>query len=216
MVYLDMTNSSHQCPGDLEEVTLSGKRLCGRSASAAGMSCASAIFSADGLQYSQVCGKITGYQYGTTTAFWDVSSRIDSWYVSGITVTHGLPGSRGHVWTFANGWHETRDNFAACPCAPNAPSISIPSFIGQDYFCESAIVEQSYSNQLYADDPLWDGDGCIAENACCQFNDPPWFTKQLSKTTSDDLEVHTCNYYPRNSHLKNADTLAELIELYVK
>ncbi len=48
VAYLDMTNSSHQCPGDMEEVTLSGKRLCGRSSNAY-QSCVSANFSTNSL-----------------------------------------------------------------------------------------------------------------------------------------------------------------------
>ncbi len=222
MVYIDMTNSSHQCPGDLEEVTLSGKRLCGRSADAAEKSCASANILLNGTQYSQVCGRIIGYQYGVTAAFYWVSAStsIDSYYVDGITITHGPQGSRGHVWTFANAFHETWTDRGACPCAPNAPSSSayadyIPTFIGQDYFCESGIIVGHYSDyQLYPDDPLWDGGGCIVGNTCCQFNNPPWFTKQLSTHTSDDLEVRVCGKFSRN--VNGRDTLAELIELYIK
>ncbi len=222
MVYLDMTNSSHQCPGDLEEVTLSGKRLCGRSADAGFSSCASANILTNGTQYSQVCGRIIGYQYGITGAFYwvNASTLIDSYYVDGIAITHGPPGSRGHVWTFANGWYETRDDQAACPCAHNAPSSSvyadyIPTFIGQDYFCESGNVERPPASHLYPNDPLWDGNGCIsAGNTCCQFNNPPWFTKQLSTHTSDDLEVRVCGKDNRNVYYR--DTFAELIELYIK
>ncbi len=107
MAYLDMTNSNHQCPGDMQEVTFSGKRLCGRSD--AFQSCASASFLTNSLQYSQVCGRITGCQYGFTNAFhWNTNKlqSIDSIYVSGVSVTHGSPGSKEHVWTFANGYSE--------------------------------------------------------------------------------------------------------------
>ncbi len=58
-----MTNGSKQCPGDMEEVTLSVKRLCGRSYNA-DRSCVSADFSTNSLQYSQVCGRITEYGAG--------------------------------------------------------------------------------------------------------------------------------------------------------
>ncbi len=219
VAYIDMTNSSHQCPGDMEEVTLSGKRVCGRCSSATDRSCVSATFSASGLQYSQVCGRIRGYQYGWTYAFqYGLSSKsIESWYVDGVSVTHGPPGSRKHVWTFATGYRESYYGGAACPCAPNADlsRIRVPSFVGQDYFCESGVSGRSTFIRFYPEDPLWDGDGCtLAGNTCCQFNNPPYFTKQLNTTTGDDLEVRACGLFTRDSGV--GDTLIELIELYIK
>ncbi len=104
LAYLDMSNSSHQCPGDMEEVTLSGKRLCGRNVNAR-RSCVSEGFSTNSLQYSQVCGRITGYQYSYVYAFhfytnptpYPEAQSVDSYYVEGVRVTHGPPGSREHV-----------------------------------------------------------------------------------------------------------------------
>ncbi len=189
VAYIDMTNSNHQCPRDMKEDTLSRKRVCGRSSSAAHGSCVSATFSISGLQYSQVCGRIRGYQFGRPGAFARPSSdSIESRYVDGVSVTHGPPGSRKHVWTFATGSSEDYYYGSACPCAPGV-GIRAPSFVGQDYFCESGTNTRP-SFRLYPDDPLWDGDGCtVAGNTCCQFNNPPYFTKQLNTTTGDDLEV---------------------------
>ncbi len=220
VAYLDMSNSSHQCPGSMEEVTLSGKRLCGRRD--AFQSCASVSFSTNSLQYSQVCGRITGYQYGFTNAFhWNTDGlqSIDSIYVSGVSVTHGSPGSKEHVWTFANGYSENAAGTGVCPCAHNAPSrIRVPPFVGQDYFCESAYsgAGSPANHQLYSADPLWDGDGCtVAGNTCCGFNNPPYFTKHLTNTTNNDLEVRACGWYKRITS-PGGDTLIELLELYIK
>ncbi len=216
VTYINMTDSSHQCPGDMEEVTLSGKRVCGRRSSAARDSCVSATFSVSGLQYSQVCGRMRGYQYGYTYAFnQDMSDSIESQYVDGVSVTHGPPGSRKHVWTIATGYSES--GIGACPCAPNAhPShIRVPSFVGQDYFCESGNSADYTYPRFYPDDPLWDGDVCrVTGNTCCQFNNPPYFTKQLNTMTGDDLEVRACGYY--SQRYGGGDTLIELIELYIK
>ncbi len=223
VAYLDMTISSHQCPGDMEEVTLSGKRLCGRSSNAytASKSCVSANISANSLQYSQVCGRITGYQYGYVSAFafsptsFPKAQSIDSWYAEGVSVTHGPPGSREHVWTFANGFNEdSHFNIGVCPCTPNAhPTIAVPPFVGQDYFCESGAISGAIAFRLYSEDPLWDGDGCtVAGNTCCEFNNPPYFTKHLTNSTNNDLEVRACWFRIR----PHGDTLIELIELYIK
>ncbi len=134
MTYIDMTDSNHQCPGDMEEVTLSGKRVCGRSSSAARESCVSANISTSGLQYSQVCRRMRGYQYGYTNAFCEaLSESIESQYVDGVSVTHGPPGSRKHVWTFATGNRESNGSASSCPCAPGAvlthTCIRVPSFV---------------------------------------------------------------------------------------
>ncbi len=212
MAYLNMTNSSHQCPGEMEEVAFSGKRVCGRSSSITtnSGSCASATYSTDAL-YSKVCGRITGYQYGNVHGFQYSRQSIDSYYVDGVTVTHGPPGNREHVWTFVNGNSESRTD--ACPCAPNAAPVTIPTFINQDYFCEAGSVNYP-TRKFYSNDPLWDGDGCtVSGNTCCEFNNPPYFTKQLSYSTHNNLEVRACSYFNRHA---NADTLIELIELYIK
>ncbi len=209
-----MTNSSHQCPGEMEEDTLSGKRVCGRNSSISFTThetCASATYSTNAL-YSKVCGRITGYQYGDVHGFQRSRQSIDSYYVDGVTVTHGPPGNRQHVWTFVNGRSETLGD--ACPCAPNAAPVTIPTFINQDYFCEAGSVNNPANWHFYSNDPLWDGDGCtVSGNTCCEFNNPPYFTKQLSNSTDNNLEVRACSYYSR---LDNADTLIELIELYIK
>ena len=67
---LDMTNSSHQCPSgtrlraDLLEYN---KTLCGIDSDHAG--CSSTIFNLHSIEYRQVCGKITAYQYASSDAF---------------------------------------------------------------------------------------------------------------------------------------------------
>ena len=82
--------------------------------------------------------------------------------------------------------------------------------MGEDYFCESGVSSGFPGPILYSDDPLWDGDGCISSSTCCEFNNPPYFTKQLTRPTTDDIEVRLCIYDYR------ADIAIELIELYVK
>ena len=68
---------------------------------------------------------------------------------------------------------------------------------------------------LYANDPLWDGQGCGA-TSCCELSyppgvTPPWFCKQLPQTTTDDIEVRICG----DQGTANEDIPVELIEIYV-
>ena len=95
IAYLDMTDPTEQCPPTWMLIT-SPKRSCGRFTG--GASCDSTTFSAGGLQYSQVCGRIIGYQLGSPNAFDTGTDILDSYYVDGVSVTHGS--LRQHVWTF--------------------------------------------------------------------------------------------------------------------
>jgi hypothetical protein len=166
---------------------------------------------------------VVGYQYGVSIAFGFTTANIDEYYADGVTLTHGPVGAREHIWTFATGRQESFDNNAlsssVCPCVPNAnPSIVVPPFVGEDYFCESGALNVA-DNQVFYDDPLWDGDGCIEGNSCCTLNDPPYFTRQLPASTSDDIELRDCGLWrsmiPESTY-SQGDTLIQLIELYVK
>ena len=216
-VYLDMTDPNTNCPSGWQ-LTGYSKRTCGR-ASTGWRTCDSVFFPVSGGPYSQVCGRIRAYQYGLPNAFWGYDrggqTTIDSAYVSGVALLHSNP--RRHIWTFAVGLFENYTSFASnCPC-DNAGDISIPPFLGEDYFCESGYVYPGYrSHELeytfHSNDILWDGRDCHSTSTCCSLHNPPYFTKTLHQTTTDDLELRLCLFDPA-SH----DNIAvELVELYVK
>ena len=210
VVYLDMTDPTTSCPSGWQLGPYS-KRSCGR-VSSGSLTCDSVFFPVTGGSYNKVCGKIRGYQNSRTDAFeaYDDGqvTTIDGAYVSGVSLTHGSPGSRAHIWTFAAGTSEAEPTAEdSCPCDATI-SISIPPFVGGDYFCESGSNFGSPSG-FYPDDPLWDGRNCTSSSTCCSFNNPPDFTKQLSPTTND-IEARICWWE------SNDDTPVDLIELYVK
>ena len=216
-VYLDMTDSNTNCPSGWQ-LTGYSKRTCGR-VGPDDLTCDSVFFPVGGGPYSQVCGRITAYQYGLPDGFSGFSDRgqttIDSVYVSGVAVLHGRP--RQHIWTFAVGpWeNNTVDHRSErCPC--DSGVTSIPPFVGEDYFCESGYVWPGYRNdtdqiRIHSNDPLWDGEGCHSTSTCCSFHNPPYFTQTLNQTTSDDLELRICL---RDLHVDNV--AVELVDLYVK
>ena len=163
-----------------------------------------------------MCGRIRGYQFGSTSAFLGASrgQGIDGYYVDGVSLTHGGAGSRHHVWTFAAGLSEVTTIFRdeACPC-DTAPYSVVPSFIEDDYFCESGLhSEWRYHSLFYPNDVLWDGQDCTSTSTCCQLNNPPWFTKNLPTSTTDDTELRICT----DSTPSVEDVRLELIELYVQ
>jgi len=179
------------------------------------------MYSTFGMNYSHVCGRMIGYQHSTPDAFDHLTSQtIEGYYVDGVSLTHGPPGSRQHIWTFAAGLVENNPSSYpanSCPCDDRATArSSVPSFVGNDYFCESGNPGPSYThNRFYTNDPLWDGQGCGAAS-CCELSyppgvTPPWFCKQLPEATTDDIEVRICR--DQNS---DEDTPIELIEVYIQ
>ena len=115
----------------------------------------SATFNTYGISYSHVCGRMVGYQFSVPNTFCTGSRSIDSYYVDGVSLIHGPPGARQHIWTFAAGYSE--DNYLGCPCTNRLNAVAaIPSFVGNDFFCESGTPGNMLSdNGYFPDDPLW-------------------------------------------------------------
>ena len=214
VVFLNMTNTSHVCPAGLNLTTYS-RRTCGR-ASSGYRSCSSTTFSVGGSQYRRVCGRALAYRWGVNYALYGYYLGIDGHYVDGLSLTHGASGSRQHIWTFASGLFTGNRNSSfpifRCPC-DNANIYHSPSFVGNDYFCESTRTESNwYAYHLYPGDLLWDGQVCEGGGTCCQFNNPPWFTKNLTNPTTDRIELRLCMYNPS----RYSNVALELLELYVQ
>ena len=208
-VYMNMTDPNTTCPSGWQETTYS-KRTCGK-VSNGSLSCDSVIFPVNGGPYNRVCGRIIGYQYNVIDAFQSyhdgLVTTIDEAYVSGVSLTHGSP--RQHIWTFAAGIAEDRPTRKdACPCDATI-NITVPNFVGGDYFCESGVNSGDPSG-FHPEDPLWDGQNCRSSSSCCSFRDPPYFVRDLPSPTTDDLEARLC-------WLNSVDeSPIELIELYVQ
>ena len=200
IAYLDMTDPNQQCPMNWQEVLTSGVRSCTRT-NPAGASCDSVSFSYPSIgsdSYSQVCGRVIGYQYCHVDAFDSSMTSIEEPYLDGVSITHGNP--RQHVWSFAAGRDEL-ERTASCPCitAPNQANSVVPSFVGEDYFCDTGHAPllvpplcRGLGLDLRVADSLWDGGGCGPNGDCCENNNPPWFCKTLPQPTTDDIEVRIC------------------------
>ena len=129
-------------------------------------------------------------------------------------MTHGTP--RNHIWTFVAGGSEgDRGTEFSCPCDSTA-TITIPQFVGNDYFCESGINEKWDSNRhnyiFYSNDPLWDGEDCLPSSTCCSLHNPPYFVKQLPTSTTHNIEARICADDP----IGTTNIAVELVELYVQ
>ena len=215
VAYLNVSNTTESCPGGWELIT-TPKRSCGRPANAADRTCYSANYSTEGTEYSRVCGRIIGYQFGSPEAFLlengDDQQTIDGAYVDGVSLTYGNP--RQHIWTFAAAL-DNREDIRSCPCTDinREENITIPPYVDNDYFCETGVPTGQISRHtFYPDDPLWDGEGCGPTSACCTFNNPPWFCKHLPQPTNDDLEIRICAAHS----VFYKKTPIQLVEIFIK
>ena len=194
IAYLNMSDPTHQCPPGFRPYTDSHNnvRACGRPTGTTGGCQAQVYFSPPSNGYKEVCGKVIGYQYYSTDAFAHKSEHtIDSYYVDGVSLTYGSY-PRKHIWTFAAGYFDNIPRSDNCPCSSGSPQ-TVPSFVGNDYFCESGCSDSVISQKLYTSDSLWDGDGCgSVEQDCCNASGLPWFHKVLTSSTTKALEMRIC------------------------
>ena len=206
LAYLDMSYSTQSCPSGFKLYQSGGVRACGRPGSSG--SCVSVQFPSNGISYSQVCGRVVGYQYGHTDAVSGYHNNINSWYVEGVSITRGSP--RQHVWTLMAGITEANAASNSCPCN-NGSTVSVVPFIGDNYFCESGNTASSTSSILYTSDPLWDGSNCRSYEApCCNAPGLPWFYRSYSSTTTDYIELRVCG------DAGGEDCPVSFYEIYVK
>ena len=208
---LDMTDANQDCPDGLRLYDQNGVRACGRPVSSSG-SCASIQFPSDGLSYSEVCGKVIGYQYASPSGTDRMYDDINSYYIDGVSLTHGSP--RQHIWTFMAQVEQNvahgNNNIFICPCAPGSTANKAP-FIGDDYYCEAGSTA-SWEYTLYTEDPLWDGEHCgPIEQGCCEPG-MPWFHKALDQPTTDYIELRVCADQDTNDE----DAPVSQYEIYVR
>ena len=145
--------------------------------------CSSVHFPSYRQSYTHICGRIIGRQIDTPDAF--ESLDINETYIDGVGLTYGS--SRQHIWSFAGGQDDNCNNV----------NSRRPHEVGDNYFCDSGI--------------LWNGD-CQTSDIFCSFNNPPWFYRQLSKPTTDDIEMRLCRDRDRNDE----DIHIQITEIYIQ
>ena len=202
-------SAGDDCPGEWRKATQSGVSFCRVASDDVYYTCSSASFSTNGINYQKVCGRARGYQKGDTVGFYGVyySRTIDQDYVDGLSITHGN-NPHQHIWTFASGRGEKYDHVYSCPCTYT--NAYLPSFVGSNYYCESASWYCCNFHTYFFNDTLWDGAGCT--DNCCEDTTQPWFYRELNQISQDDIEARICthgSYWYRS-------TLIDQLELYIQ
>ena len=188
LVFINASDTSTQCPRGLRTVS-STKRVCRKSVSTG---CSSATFPSRGVQYTEVCGRLTGYARSSPDAF--RSSLPD-----GITITHGS--NNRHLWSYV------ADHYPCGAC--NKPGNAV---VGRHYYCDSATNSASFRRSHdYWDQHLWGTSECVPRSgaACC--GDGGWFHRHVPPSR-DELSVRLCV----NSPFSDEEVYADLVEIYVK
>lgn len=204
-------SAGDDCPNGWRKDTISDISFCRVVEDTNHGICSSTNFTTNRTSYQKVCGRARGYQKGWSGAFyryhWSRQTLgIDDIYTEGLLLSYGSP--RQHIWTYSIGLYDNRTDDLNCPCASGG--LASPSYVGNDYYCESGTADRVDHAVYYFNDPLWDGRGCIA-SSCCNFT-RPWFYKELSETTSSDVEARLCatdGFFARAA-------LIDQLELYVQ
>ena len=214
IAWLNMADNFQYCPSGWRYVSDSRFRSCGRNNNVE-----TVTFSSRGMVYSRVCGRVNAYQQGHPDAFQyshtnPRTTNIHQTYVDGVSITYGS--SMNYLWTFAAArtdqlqYNET----TICPCTNTASNVqvNIPSFVGNDYFCEAGTNFQPSAGTTYHEDLLWDGQNCPISSTCCELNNPPWFCKVLPSPTNENIEVRLM----LDESYGIEDVLIRLIEIYIQ
>ena len=202
-------SAGDDCPGEWRKATHSNVSFC-RVVNDDQYTCSSASFSTNGISYRRVCGRARGYQKGYTLGFYSRQrATIDEHHVSGLSITYSSS-PRQHIWTYVSGFSEKYNTPANCPCSVTGGYA--PPFVSSNYYCETGSVYYPTSgNTYFFNDALWDGAGCTA-STCCNDTTQPWFYRQLSQMTYDDIEARICAYGP----FRSRSTLIDQLELYIQ
>ena len=210
VVNIDMTNPGGTCPSPLTNYTANRRELCGGDDTTY-KTCSSVTFPTFNYEYTHVCGRAVGFSFHHPCAFYLNQTSLDESYVSGLSITLGAPGiNRTHIWTYAGGLQESTSHGCNCPCA-KFPGRSPPSYVGDNYYCESATRYRPHLYQWFINNTLWDNQDCYPKSKCCNNPQAPWFTRDLNTPTQDDVEIRWCSV--SGAHFDIVAT--EQVEIYI-
>ncbi len=126
--------------------------------------------------YSSMCGRILGYGWGHAFNEQIKHKRtIDVAYMTGVSLTHGLPGQTRHIWSLAATGSEQFLSYKTyiCPCTNINVTweYEVPKFMGNDFFCDTnsriaVLADGIWTPVREWPDTLWDGNGCGPTSLC--------------------------------------------------
>ena len=188
-----LNTNQFQCPDGFElRSDTSNPPLCGRTNTSAG--CSSVIYPSNGISYSQVCGTVRVHPAGTPDGFHTFND--ESIDVDGVSLSYGNGSSRNHIWTYTAATLFGTDSRGCDICNDERPS-----FPGTNYTCTTTYCNKKkdcYPNTLWCNN----AQQCFGNET---------FYRQLSESTTDNIEMRVCRDQPRSDE----DILISSVELFV-
>lgn len=142
-----------------------------------------------GVVYDRVRIEIVGLQWKSTDGF-SVDTApfgLDDIYLEGVSITTVsiTPAApRRHLYSFASGLFKNKQGYQSCPCQGGQPA---PSFVGDQWTCDSGNFDANYADMWYVAQPLWDGD---STGPSCAAPPPNMvYEATLSPPAHEDIEV---------------------------
>ena len=197
-------NTDIKCPDGFEvRNDTSIPPLCRRMNTSAG--CSSVIYPSYGMSYSQVCGTVRVHPEGTPDGFSSRNSdqrlsngqSVNQNYVDGVSLTYGDSSNRNHIWTYTAATTVGSSTRGCDQCNHRKPS-DIP---GTNFTCTNAYCSNA---NICFPNTLWGND-----TKQCFGNET--FYRQLSESTTDNIEMRVC----RDESRSNEDILLSFVELFV-
>ena len=157
VAHIDMSEPCSTCPPPLAQYWANDIKVCGP---AVERGCDSVIFPVHGVEYNYVCDRTVGYSFYAPIGLYrgtDQSYTIDQLYLRGLSITHGAPGSRNHIWSYVAGLREYASYVYNCPCSahPRAENLT-PDYVGDHFYCDTATYYHA-NEEWYTNNALWDG-----------------------------------------------------------
>ena len=212
------TNLTDECPPKmrLEINNSTGQKACGVNVNSV-RGCPVVLRFTVNQNYSNICGRIRGYQFGAVQAFKYSKTSPRQSYADGFQILQiESPTSFRHIWTYAIGISENETLYGSPEICPRDRSNTtdrsyVPSFVGEHFYCETGNTGSIIPYRLFWNDPLWDGAGCISatSHSCETYG---WFHRQLDPS-NNDLIIRICpNGYNRNVE----NVFLDMLEIWIK
>ena len=225
--YMDFfKNDSHTCPGSFKKSyrikpgdmgKMAGKQYYCEGTVNNG--CTTAKFYLDDAQYSEICAKIGGYQYGMPTAFKPYENN-DQTFMDGVYFSYGK--DTKYLWGYAMGSYK---NYAGkdqnkikmnhmCPDVHPSYKGKVPPFVESYYYCDSGAYSMSAndSTTFFYKNRLFEGKDCEFPNYSCMRSGQPWFYRKLPVYFKDYIGMNSCN----DDKVSTKDLKMDNIEIYLR
>ena len=205
--YLNLVeNQTQDCPDSFVKTTYStfhnSRRPRPFCEKAVGVDkCTKAYFPLQEREYYEVCAKVSGYQFGTPTAFTPFDMEESKFFLDGIQFTYGK--EEWHLWSYVIGAHRDYDKKTMTPgklrelCPDVSPKYNwtIPFYLGNNYYCDSGLYQYTDTkdtNKFHYENRLWEGKDCKYPNFSCKRSGQPWFYTKLPTQIKDYIEIRSC------------------------